>query len=151
MPEALGELGACRWPSATLRIGRRGALLPILVLAAAMVLVAFDSCRWRSPSSAPRVILLLAQLLTLREAYDAIDWPILVMLGALIPVSEALRTTGGTELIAGWLSPLRRGCRPLGLWRSSCRRHGGDAVPQQCGDGADVGADRGLLRRQARL
>ena len=33
--------------------------------------------------------------LSLREAYDAIEWPILVMLGALIPVSEAMRTTGG--------------------------------------------------------
>jgi di/tricarboxylate transporter len=33
-----------------------------------------------------------------------IEWPILVMLGALIPVSEAIRTTGGTEIIAGWLS-----------------------------------------------
>ena len=40
----------------------------------------------------------------MRDAYDAIEWPILVMLGALIPVSEALRTTGGTELIAAWLS-----------------------------------------------
>jgi di/tricarboxylate transporter len=27
-----------------------------------------------------------------------------VMLGALIPVSEAIHTTGGTDLIAGWLS-----------------------------------------------
>jgi di/tricarboxylate transporter len=26
------------------------------------------------------------------------------MLGALIPVSDALRSTGGTDLIAGWLS-----------------------------------------------
>jgi di/tricarboxylate transporter len=50
------------------------------------------------------VILLLARSLSLREAYDVIDWPILVMLGALIPVSESLRTTGGTDLIAGWLS-----------------------------------------------
>ena len=41
---------------------------------------------------------------SLREAYDAIEWPILIMLGALIPVSEALRTTGGTDLIAAWLS-----------------------------------------------
>ena len=52
------------------------------------------------------MILLLARSLSLREAYDAIDWPILVMLGALIPVSEALRTTGGTDLIAGWLSAI---------------------------------------------
>ena len=31
------------------------------------------------------------------------------MLGALIPVSDALRTTGGTDLIAGWLSQLGSG------------------------------------------
>ena len=42
--------------------------------------------------------------LTLREAYETVEWPILVMLGALIPVSDAIRTTGGTDLIAGWLS-----------------------------------------------
>ena len=35
--------------------------------------------------------------LPLREAYDAVEWPILVMLGALIPVSDSLRTTGATD------------------------------------------------------
>ena len=30
--------------------------------------------------------------------------PILIMLGALIPVSQALHKTGGTDLIADWLS-----------------------------------------------
>ena len=50
------------------------------------------------------VVLLLLKSLTLREAYETLDWPILIMLGALIPVSDALRTTGGTELIAGLLS-----------------------------------------------
>jgi di/tricarboxylate transporter len=42
--------------------------------------------------------------LSLREAYDAIDWPILVLLGSLIPVGEAIRITGTTDLIAGWIS-----------------------------------------------
>ena len=54
--------------------------------------------------------MLLIRALTLREAYEAVDWPILVMLGALIPVSDSLRTTGGTDLIAGWLSA--RGAEP---------------------------------------
>ena len=48
------------------------------------------------------VLLVLFGSLTLREAYDTIEWPILVMLGCLIPVSEAIRTTGGTDPIAGW-------------------------------------------------
>ena len=54
------------------------------------------------------VILLLSRVLSLREAYAVIEWPILILLGALIPVSEALHTTGGTDLIAGWLAPRRR-------------------------------------------
>ncbi len=51
--------------------------------------------------------MLLTKALTLREAYEAVEWPILIMLGALIPVSEAVRTTGGTDLIAGWLLALQ--------------------------------------------
>ena len=45
-----------------------------------------------------------------------VDWPILILLGALIPVSDALRTTGGTDLIAGWLQA-RRSLPPVGRWR----------------------------------
>jgi len=33
------------------------------------------------------------------------EWPILIMLGALIPVSDALRTMGGTVLIAASALP----------------------------------------------
>jgi di/tricarboxylate transporter len=39
----------------------------------------------------------------LREAYEAIDWPILILLGSLIPVGEAIRSTGTTDLIASWV------------------------------------------------
>jgi di/tricarboxylate transporter len=60
------------------------------------------------------VVILLIRALTLREAYDVIEWPLLVMLGALIPVSDALRTTGGTDLIAGWLSAFSQGLPPFG-------------------------------------
>lgn len=56
------------------------------------------------PALGAAVILLLTRSLSLREAYEAVEWPILVMLGALIPVSDALRTTGGTDLIAAFLS-----------------------------------------------
>jgi di/tricarboxylate transporter len=50
--------------------------------------------------------MILVGTLSLREAYEAVDWPILVMLGALIPVSDAIRTTGGADLMAEWLSQL---------------------------------------------
>jgi di/tricarboxylate transporter len=52
--------------------------------------------------------------LSLREAYEAIDWPILVMLGALIPVSAAIEATGGADLIAGALYNLSNGLPAYG-------------------------------------
>ena len=39
-------------------------------------------------------------ILPIRELYQQIDWPIIVLLGAMIPVSNALQTTGSTHLIA---------------------------------------------------
>jgi di/tricarboxylate transporter len=35
-----------------------------------------------------------------RTAYDAIDWPVVVLLGALIPVAGAMATTGAADLLA---------------------------------------------------
>ena len=104
MPETLGKLHCLPLAERDIGFGRRGSLVPIVVLAAAMALVAFNLVPVTIAFFGAAVLLLLARSLSLREAYDAIEWPILVMLGALIPVSEALRTTGGTDLIAGWLS-----------------------------------------------
>lgn len=104
MPETLGELHLLPLAERDLRIGRQGSLVPVAVLAAAMGLVAFNLVPVAIAFFGAAVLLLLFRSLTLSEAYDAVEWPILVMLGALIPVSDALRTTGGTDLIAGWLS-----------------------------------------------
>jgi di/tricarboxylate transporter len=104
MPETLGELNCLPLAERDLRIGRKGSLVPLGVLTVAMGLVAFNLVPVAIAFFGAAVILLLFRSLTLREAYDAVEWPILVMLGALIPVSDALRTTGGTELIANWLS-----------------------------------------------
>jgi di/tricarboxylate transporter len=114
MPETLGELHLLPLAERDLRIGRKGSLVPLGVLATAMILVAFNLVPVAIAFFGAAVILLLTRSLTLREAYDAIDWPILIMLGALIPVSNALRTTGGTDLIAAWLSNVAMSLPPYG-------------------------------------
>jgi di/tricarboxylate transporter len=116
MPETLGELHCLTLAERDLNIGRKGSLIPVGVLAAAMALVAFNLVPVAIAFFGAAVVLLFAGSLSLRDAYDAIEWPILVMLGALIPVSEALRTTGGTELIAACCRARRPRCRP---WRRS--------------------------------
>ena len=115
MPEALGALRLLPLAERDLTIGRgRRSLLPLIVLAAAMLLVAFDRVPIAIAFFGAATILLLLRSLTLREAYDTVEWPILVMLGALIPVSDALRTTGATDLIAGWLAAVAIYLPPLG-------------------------------------
>ena len=105
LPDTLRELGALPLAEREIRLGSpRRSILPIAVLAAAMLLVAFDVLPVAVAFFAAGVLLILFGSLSLREAYEVIEWPILVMLGALIPVSESIRTTGGTELIAGWLT-----------------------------------------------
>jgi len=46
------------------------------------------------------VLLVLTSAITLNEMYESIDWPVIILLGALLPVGEALHHTGGTDLIA---------------------------------------------------
>jgi di/tricarboxylate transporter len=51
-----------------------------------------------------------------REVYQAIDWPVVVLLGALIPVAGAMESTGTAALIAGlMLEYLAQGHAVLGL------------------------------------
>jgi di/tricarboxylate transporter len=105
MPEALGELGLLPLAERTLPLGStRRSVMPIVVLAVAMLLVAFGYLPIAIAFFGTAVVLLLIRSLTLKEAYAAVEWPILILIGALIPVSDALRSTGGTEIIANLLS-----------------------------------------------
>jgi di/tricarboxylate transporter len=45
-----------------------------------------------------------SKVLPLSEIYEHVEWPVVVLLGSMIPLGGALQTTGGTELIAGWLT-----------------------------------------------
>ncbi|MBX3520868.1 MAG: SLC13 family permease [Xanthobacteraceae bacterium] len=105
MPDMLGELGLLPLAERSQPLGdtRRG-ILPIVVLAAAMLLVALGVLPIAIAFFGTAVVLLLMRSLTLKEAYAAVEWPILILIGALIPVSDALRSTGGTEVIASLLS-----------------------------------------------
>jgi di/tricarboxylate transporter len=46
------------------------------------------------------VAMILGGAITLREAYDGVEWPVIVLLGAMIPLGGALETTGATHLVA---------------------------------------------------
>jgi di/tricarboxylate transporter len=116
MPEALGALRVLPLAERGLALGRgRRGFIPVIVLAIAMLLVALHMVPVAIAFFAAAAVIILLKAISLREAYDAIEWPILIMLGALIPLSDSLRTTGGTDVIAGWLSAVSGALPPLGM------------------------------------
>jgi di/tricarboxylate transporter len=105
MPEALGELRCLPLAGRDIRLGRdRRRYVPLAVLAVAMLVLAFQLAPVAFTFFSAALILILVRSVSLREAYDSIEWPLLIMIGSLIPVSEAMQTTGATDLIAAWLS-----------------------------------------------
>ena len=103
--DKLAALGCLPLAERNVPLGRpRNLYLPAVILAVAMVLVTTGTVSVPLGFFGAAVAVLVFQLLTLQEAYDAVEWPVLILFGALIPVSEALQTTGATGLVAGWLS-----------------------------------------------
>ncbi|WP_273792752.1 SLC13 family permease [Brucella anthropi] len=92
---------------------RRG-LIPLAILIAAIGATALSLVPVAVAFFAAAVAMLLFKVIPLNEVYDEIDGPILVMLAALIPVSDALRTTGGTDLIAEGLATIGHQLPPAG-------------------------------------
>jgi di/tricarboxylate transporter len=103
----------CRSPTATCTsIANR--LLPLGILAVAIVVTALGILPVAVAFFAAALLIVISGGLPTQDLYRRLDGPILVMLGALIPVSDSLRTTGATEVMAQWLSEVAMGLPPSG-------------------------------------
>lgn len=91
---------------------RRRFVVPV-VLAGAMAVAGSGLAPVSVAFFGGAVLVLLLGALPLRDAYERVDWPILILLGALIPVSDAMRTTGGSDLVAAWLSVVAISLPPI--------------------------------------
>lgn len=107
LPELLREFGCLPLAARSILLGsvRRG-IIPVGILAAAMAATAFGGVSVAVAFFAAAVAMVALNVVPPREVYDAVDGPILVMLAALIPVSDSLRTTGATQIIAQQLAEI---------------------------------------------
>jgi len=115
LPERLPELGALPLAERALRLGNsRKGLLPVAILAVAMIATATGYVPVAVAFFAAAALILATGALPLAEAYASVEWPILIMLGALIPVSDTLRTTGASQILATWLAHVAASLPPWG-------------------------------------
>ena len=78
----------------------RGMAFPIAAFAGAILLTVFNVLPIQISLMAAVALLLAGRFITLQAAYQSIDWPVVVLLGAMVPVGAALETTGGAARIA---------------------------------------------------
>lgn len=110
---ATQEMGCLPLAERGLRLGRsRKVLSASLIFMAVIGLIMAD---WVSTATAMVlgvVAMLFAGLLSPGKLYDSIDWPVIILLAAMLPVGEALETTGGSQLIADLLVNLAQATPP---------------------------------------
>ena len=85
----------------SLRIGSsKQLMLPLGIFAATILSAAFGLLSVPVAFSLAAGLMVVTNILPLRELYDAIDWPIIVLLGATIPLGSALERSGAADTIA---------------------------------------------------
>jgi len=105
LPETLAQLGCLPLADRNLtKQKKRLGLAPIGILFVAMMAVALQLVAAEVAFFAAAVVIVALRLISPKEAYESIDWQIVVMLGCLIPVGEALKLTGASGLIANGLT-----------------------------------------------
>ena len=111
---SLGALGVLPLAAREIALGRNDrSWIPAAILAVAMGLVALHVVPVTVAFFGAVVAVLLLRSMTPHEAYQAVEWPVLVLLGALIPISETVTSTGGADLIAAHLTTLVQDLPPI--------------------------------------
>lgn len=115
LPNLLREWGCLPLVERDLKLGSaRNGLVPVLILVAAMGATAFAGIPVATVFFAAAFFMVISGSMPLRDLYSHIDAPILIMLAALIPISDSLRTTGTTDVIAALLSRAAEMLPPYG-------------------------------------
>ncbi|RUR28932.1 SLC13 family permease [Vreelandella andesensis] len=99
--DGLATLGCLPLANRELHLGQpRKLAMSLGIFALAILAMLFDLLPAAVAMSTAALISLLIGVLPLREGYQAIDGPVIVLLAAMLPVGEALETSGGAEIIA---------------------------------------------------
>ncbi len=94
-------------------IQREKAWWAVGIFAAAITVASFGFVYLPIALGCATALYVLFNIVPIRDVYTSIEWPVIVLLGSMIPIGGALQSTGGTALIAGGIVDLSAGYSPV--------------------------------------
>lgn len=76
------------------------AIMAMIIMALAIIAAALDLVPAAISFATGVLAFMLLRIVPPRKAYEAVDWSIIILLGALIPVAGAMSATGSADLLA---------------------------------------------------
>jgi di/tricarboxylate transporter len=114
MPDTLNTLNCLPLKERSVGIGRpRRLVLVTLIFLTAIIALVADLVPSHIAFTAAALALVLVNIVKPDEAYEAVDWSVIVLLGAFAPVGAAMESTGSAALIADWISAATGGLAPV--------------------------------------
>ncbi len=104
LPSVIAAIGCLPLAERGLQIQRRRyGLLAIGAFVAAVILASLGLVSLPAAFAAAVGFMVVLNIVPARDIYDAVDWPVIVLLGSMIPVGRALETSGVTAFLADTL------------------------------------------------
>ncbi len=92
---------------------KRAGVLAFTIFAAALVVASIGIVPFELALAGGALAIVLSNIVPAREMYDSVDWAIVVLLGAMIPVGLAIETTGTGALVASAILGVTDGGSPV--------------------------------------
>lgn len=100
LPEAFQDLGLLPLAERAINLEPRNIVLGIGIFLIALLTASFNILTVPVAMTTAAAGMIVSGILSLREAYRSIQWPIVVLLGSMLSLGVALEQTGGDQLIA---------------------------------------------------
>jgi di/tricarboxylate transporter len=110
LPPVIGSLGCLPLAERGLQIQRqRNGLIAIGIFVAAVAAASIGLVSLPAAFAAAVGLMVVINIVPVRHIYESVDWPVIVLLGAMIPVGGALEASGATAMIANGLVDISAG------------------------------------------
>jgi di/tricarboxylate transporter len=114
--EVISQLGCFPLAKRQLQLGKRPlALLSVGIFGLAIATATFGIVSLPIALVSAAVAMVLFNMVPPLEVYDSVDWPVVVLIAAMIPIGGALEASGLTGILAEQLVILTSGFSPIVL------------------------------------